>query len=102
MKNLNYFVAIFLFFTTKLAFSADNAKLLSYECADEITGIVQNISKKDLRYVQILIPLYKSDIKIGDAMANVSGIDAGGKWAFKAITLGKDFDKCGTPKITAY
>ena len=86
MKNLNYFVAIFLF-TTKLAFAADNAKLLNYECAEEITGIVQNISKKDLRYVQILIPLYKSDIKIGDAMANVSGIDAGGKWAFKAITL---------------
>ncbi len=98
---LNCSKVFLMFFLFGSAFAADTTKLLNYECADEITGVIQNISKKNLSYVQVMIPLYKSGAKVGDAMANVAGIDAGGKWAFKAITMMVDFDKCGAPKITA-
>lgn len=98
---LNCFKVFLVFFMLNSAFAADSTKLLNYECADEITGVIQNVSKRNLSYVQVLIPLYKSGAKVGDAMANVAGLDAGGKWAFKAITMTVDFDKCGAPKITA-
>ena len=84
------------------ALAQDNkVKILNWKCANEINGMAQNITSKDLRYVSITIPLYKGDVKIGDARANVAGIDAGGKWAFKALVIDKNFDKCGAPKITA-
>jgi len=80
----------------------DKVKILEWSCANTIAGVAQNTSKTDLSYVALQIPLYKNDVKVGDAIANVSGIDAGGKWAFKAITFLKDFDKCGAPRITAF
>ena len=80
----------------------DKVKILEWKCEETITGIAQNISKGSLGYVAVQIPLYKNEIKIGDAVANVAGIEAGGKWAFNAIVIKKDFDKCGAPKITAF
>jgi len=96
---LNCFKVALVFLLVSSAFA--QTKLLSWECAEEITGVIQNTSKKNLSYVSVIIPLYKDDIKVGDAMANVAGIDAGGKWAFKAFHMVKDMNKCGAPKITA-
>jgi len=99
---LNCFKVFFIFFLVNSAFAEEKTKLLSFDCAEEMTGVIQNISNKDLKYVSVRIPLYKGEMKVGDAMANVSGIDAGGKWAFKAFYSAKDIDKCGPPKITAF
>jgi hypothetical protein len=101
MKKL--LIAFWLTCLSVPALAQDNkVKILDWKCGNEITGIAQNTTSKDLNYVQIVIPLYKADVKVADALANVSGIDAGGKWAFKAIVITQDFDKCGAPKVTAY
>jgi hypothetical protein len=90
-----------------LLFISGNAyaelKVVNWECSEQPTGIVQNTNSKVYSYVQIQIPLLKKDgTKIGDALANVSGLGANQKWEFKAISFNKDFDKCGAPKITGF
>jgi hypothetical protein len=78
-------------------------KVLKWECSDQPTGVVQNTDSKNYGYVQIQIPLLKKDgTKVGDAVANVSGLGPNQKWEFKALAFNKDFDKCGSPKITGF
>lgn len=80
-----------------------NLKLVSWECSDQPTGVIQNTRAKDYSYVQVMIPLLKSDgTKVGDAMANVSGLGANQKWEFKAFQFNVNFDKCGAPKVTGF
>ena len=98
---LNCFKVFLIFFLVSSAFAEEKAKLLSFDCSEEMTGVIQNVSKKDLRYISVTIPLFKGEMKVGDARANVGGLDAGGKWAFKAFYTTKDITGCGTPKITA-
>lgn len=60
----------------------------------EITGIVENRRGKNLRYVEITYNLYDdSGAQVGTAFANVTGLEAGGKWKFKAIILRTDATK---------
>jgi hypothetical protein len=52
----------------------------------EITGEAINASDKDYSYVQLQFGLYDStDAKVGDALANTSGLSAGRRWRFEAI-----------------
>lgn len=90
-----------------LLFISGNAfaelKVMNWECSDQPTGIVQNTSSKNYNYVQIQIPLLKKDgTKVGDAVANVSGLGANQKWEFKALAFHQNFDKCGAPKVTGF
>jgi hypothetical protein len=57
----------------------------------EITGTVVNRRNRALKYAQITFNLYDdSGAQIGTALANIiSGLEAGGRWNFKAITLMK-------------
>ena len=64
------------------------------EFGGEITGIVENRRGKDLRYVEITFSLYDdSGAQVGTAFANVTGLDAGGRWKFRAIILRTDATK---------
>ena len=78
-------------------------KVVKWECSEEPTGIVQNTDSKNYRYVQIQIPLLKKDgTKVGDAVANVSGLGPNQKWEFKGLAFNKSFDQCGAPKVTGF
>lgn len=49
------------------------------------TGVLKNNTNKDLNYVQIQFAVKDADgNKLGDALANVSSLKAGGTWKFKA------------------
>ncbi|MFM8859361.1 MAG: FxLYD domain-containing protein [Methylocystis sp.] len=78
-------------------------KLVSWECSDKPTGVIQNTKSKEYSYVQVMIPLLKSDgTKVGDAIANVSGLGGNQKWEFEAFQFNVNFDKCGAPKVTGF
>lgn len=53
----------------------------------EITGEAKNVSGNDYDYVQLTFGLYdETDAKVGDALANTSGLDAGQRWRFEAMS----------------
>jgi len=58
----------------------------------EITGTVINRRNRKLSYAQITFNLYdESGAQVGTAIANINGLEAGGKWKFKATSFGTDF-----------
>jgi hypothetical protein len=58
----------------------------------QITGTVVNRRNHKLNYAQISFNLYDaSGAQIGSALANINGLEAGGRWNFTASTFGKDF-----------
>jgi hypothetical protein len=53
----------------------------------KITGEVVNRRNRKLSYVQVTVSLYDdSGVQVGSALANVNGLEAGGKWKFEAVT----------------
>lgn len=69
----------------------------------QITGTVVNRRGKELRYAQITFKLYdKSGAQVGTALANISGLEAGGRWNFKASTFGKDFAEFKLGELVGY
>lgn len=64
---------------------------------DEITGTVINRRKRELSYAQISFKLFdESGAQVGTALANINGLEEGGRWNFKATTF---FQKYSTFKI---
>lgn len=58
----------------------------------EITGTVVNRRGRKLGYAQITFNLYdESGAQVGTALANINGLEPGGRWNFKATTFGTDF-----------
>lgn len=58
----------------------------------EITGTVINRRTRKLNYAQITFNLYdQSGAQVGSAVANINGLEPGGRWNFKASTFGTDF-----------
>jgi DNA-directed RNA polymerase subunit RPC12/RpoP len=56
--------------------------------AGEITGTVVNEGNKTLNYAQIQFNLYDdSGAQVGSAVANINGLEPGGRWNFKAVTF---------------
>lgn len=81
---------------TKKEYEFSNVEMESDQFATYITGVLQNNGGQK-GYVQIMIPCYDKDgVKLGDAFANINGIEANGKWKFKAMFTGNE-----TPKICA-
>jgi hypothetical protein len=102
MINTKYLATALLLLTVCSSASA-TLKLLNWECSDQPTGVIHNTKGKDYSYVQVMIPLLKQDgTKVGDAIANVSGLAGNQKWEFKAFQFNMDFDKCGAPKVTGF
>lgn len=67
-----------------------------------IVGSVKNDSDKAKGYAQITISLYDEDgAVVGSAYDNISNIDAGGVWKFKALAL-EDFASWKVVEITGY
>jgi len=57
-----------------------------------ITGIVENRRSRKLSYAQITFNLYDdSGAQVGSALANINGLEAGGKWRFEATSFGTRF-----------
>jgi hypothetical protein len=57
-----------------------------------ITGIVENRTGRDLNYAQIIFNLYDSDDnQVGSVLANVNGLEAGGRWSFEAVCFGRRY-----------
>lgn len=60
----------------------------------KITGTVVNRRARKLSYAQIEFNLYdESGAQVGTAFDNISGLEPGGRWNFKATTFGTDFAK---------
>jgi hypothetical protein len=58
----------------------------------EITGTVVNRRPNKLNYAQIQFNLYDgTGAQVGTALANINGLEPGGRWNFTATTFGKDF-----------
>lgn len=56
----------------------------------EITGTVVNRRSKALGYTQITFNVYdESGAQIGTALANINGLEPGGRWNFKAVSFTK-------------
>ena len=69
----------------------------------EITGIVINRRSRKLSYAQITFHLYDdSGAQVGTAIANINGLEAGGRWKFKATSLGTDFSKYKINELTGF
>lgn len=69
----------------------------------EITGIVINRRNRKLNYAQITFNLYDdSGAQVGTAIANVNGLESGGRWKFKASSLGTDFSKYKINELTGF
>jgi len=101
--NIKKFCAVAFFLSMMSSSAFANLKVLSWECSDQPSGVIHNTKSKDYSYVQVMIPLLKSDgTKVGDAMANVSGLGGNQKWEFKAFQFNVNFDKCGAPKVTGF
>lgn len=74
------------------------------EFSTEITGEATNTSDRDYEYVQLGFALFDStDAKVGDALANTSGLSAGQRWRFEAIgTQTENVDTFDIEDVTAY
>lgn len=56
----------------------------------EITGTVVNRRSKALSYAQITFNVYdESGAQVGSALANINGLEPGGRWNFKAVAFTK-------------
>ena len=67
----------------------------SSEFAYYVYGTLTN-NKKDVDYIQILIPVYdKNGNKLGNAMANCGNLKKGETWRFKAMALEDGIAKFG-------
>lgn len=69
-----------------------------------VTGDAMNESNQDYSYVQLQFGLYDaSDAKIGDALANTSGLDAGQTWRFEAMGMEtSNVDSFSLESVDAY
>lgn len=75
----------------------------SGELTGEITGTVINRRNRKLRYAQISFNLYDdSGAQVGTALANVNGLEPGGKWKFKATAFGTDFSTYKVNELTGF
>lgn len=72
----------------------------SNSVATYIHGVLTN-NGGEKGYVQVTIPCYDKDgAKLGNALANVNDIEAGGKWKFKAMFMGSENpEKCDIDKL---
>lgn len=68
-----------------------------------ITGVVVNRRSRKLNYAQITFNLYdESGAQVGSAMANINGLEPGGKWKFDANSFGKDFSTYKFSELTGF
>lgn len=74
------------------------------EFSSEITGEATNTSDRDYEYVQLGFALFdRTGAKVGDALANTSGLAAGQRWRFEAIgTQTENVDTFDIEDVTAY
>lgn len=65
-----------------------NEQIVADEWSTKIIGTVTNNSGERASYVQVDYSLYdETGAKIGSAMANISGLEAGERWNFEAMSL---------------
>ena len=58
---------------------------------------------RKLTYAQITFNLYDdSGAQVGTAMANINGLEPGGRWKFKATTFGTQFSKYKINDLTGF
>lgn len=67
-----------------------------------IAGVAVNTSNKTLSGVSLSFNLYDDkDNLVGNAIANVSGLEPGGRWSFQALT-NQPFAKYKVGKVLSY
>ncbi|WP_424016701.1 FxLYD domain-containing protein [Halorientalis pallida] len=69
-----------------------------------IRGIAKNFGDTDYEYVQLSFDVYnENETKIGDGLANTSGLASGQRWQFEALAPGaEDTASYALTDITAY
>lgn len=73
------------------------------EFGGTITGIVENRRSRKLSYAQITFNLYdESGAQVGSAMANINGLEPGGRWKFEASSFGTRFSKYKFSELTGF
>lgn len=71
----------------------------------EISGILENISGRELSMVGVTIPICDaSGAKISEAADLTSGLEAGQRWRFRAPVIENQWKVCtdASPTITAF
>ena len=73
------------------------------EVGIEITGTVVNRRTNKLGYAQITFNVYdKSGAQVGSALANINGLEPGGKWNFKAVAFSTNADTCKFSDLSGF
>jgi uncharacterized protein YaaR (DUF327 family) len=63
---------------------------VSNEFSGEITGTIINRRKEKVAYTQITFNVYdQSGARVGTALANITDLEPGGRWNFKAVTFSR-------------
>jgi hypothetical protein len=69
----------------------------------EITGTVVNRRGKTLNYAQITFNIYnESGAQVGSAIANINGLEPGGRWDFKAVGFTTSGTKYKVSKLSGF
>jgi hypothetical protein len=73
-----------------LVLLVDSVRGWNEEHGGYVTGTVENRRRRKAGYVQISFNLYdRSGAQIGSAFDNVTGLEPGGRWKFKALAIEK-------------
>lgn len=68
-----------------------------------ITGTAKNTTDTDYSYAALTFGLYDdTDAKLGTALANISGLEAGQRWKFDALGTDTDTTSYAIEDVTAY
>lgn len=79
--------------TQKSSYELTEVKQESDAISTSVTGILKNNTSSKKSYVQIKFTVKDKDgNKVGEAFANISGLDANGTWKFKAMYFGSEKD----------
>lgn len=74
-------------------YTIENLEIEEDDYTFGVSGILKNNTDKEKSYVQIEIPVYDAEgNKLGDALDNISNLEPGGTWKFKALFLGTKED----------
>lgn len=81
----------------------DGTKGVTSQYSMTITGRVRNNRPKAYKYAQITFTVYnKAGDQIGSALANISGLEPGATWAFKAVCLSAGGSSYKLAEITGW
>ena len=79
------------------------ASATSSEYSTTVTGKIRNNSSKTYQYAQVRFQMYDSNgNRVGSALGNITGLEPGQIWRFKALYAGENGDRYRLDEITGF